>query len=279
MIELMNTLIARYPSRRTASHAFNLVKSILNWGVARDILTKSPGYKLAVQVRSTREKRQGARIHSEQEMRAIMEKLEELRQHPNLQVRRAFVKYSALFALMSTTGIRISEALGIKRDDFAPDLTTLTIERRVDQARRGRDNADRVGLLKSGYAYRTVPVAKQVRPWLRDQLSAHNYEWVFPTRSGTPIHHSAVNAQGWYRVQREAGVTRLGIHSLRHYFASSLMRKGLYLEAQKLLGHHDAAFTMTQYGHLIDDGTARMESIATEIASGFLEGGEASSRS
>ncbi|WP_170432147.1 tyrosine-type recombinase/integrase [Ruegeria arenilitoris] len=270
MSVLMERLICAVPSRRTASHCFNLAKGILNWAVARDLMHKNPAFKLAVQVRSPREKRKGPEIHSRQEMAAIMAKLGELRHHSNKQVRRSFVKYSALFSLMATTGLRISEALGLKRDDFDDGLGTVTVQRRVDQARRGRKLEHRIGLVKSSHAYRTVPVAADVRPWIRDQLLSHNYDWVFSTKAGTPVHHSAVNTHGWYRVQREANVRQLGVHSLRHYFASELMAKGKYLEAQKLLGHHDAAFTMTQYGHLVDDGSDRLGQLATEIASSVL---------
>ncbi|WP_170429821.1 tyrosine-type recombinase/integrase [Ruegeria arenilitoris] len=70
--------------------------------------------------------------------------------------------------------------------------------------------------------------------------------------------------------QREAKVRQLGVHSLRHYFASELMERGKYLEAQKLLGHHNAAFTISQYGHFIDDDSNRLGDIASELASSFM---------
>jgi len=164
MTDLMNRLIGAVPSRRTASHCFNLSKSILNWAVARDLLQKNPAFKLSVQVRSHRERDQRPNIHSREEMIAIMSKLSELRRHPNEQTRRAFVKYSALFALIATTGLRISEALGLKRGDFTEDLSLVTIQRRVDQTRSGRSDEQRVGLVKSSYAYRTLPVCEFVLP-------------------------------------------------------------------------------------------------------------------
>ncbi len=270
MTILMNRLIEAVPTRQTASHCFNLTKSILNWAVARDLLQKNPAYKLSVQVRSHREKHWQPEIHSREEMAAIMKKLAELRCHSNQQVRRAFVKYSALFSLIAATGLRISEAIGLQRGDFSEDLSSVTIQRRVDQARRGRSPEDRIGLVKSGFAYRTVPIATSIRPWLKEHLESHHHDWVFSTKKGTPVHHSAVNTHGWYRVQREANVRQLGVHSLRHYFASELMADGKYLEAQKLLGHHDAAFTMTQYGHLVDDGNDRLAKIVAKIVSSFL---------
>ncbi len=50
----MGQLTEKFTTRQTAKHAFDLSKSILNWAVARDLIVKSPAYKLAVQLNDGR---------------------------------------------------------------------------------------------------------------------------------------------------------------------------------------------------------------------------------
>ena len=71
-------------------------------------------------------------------------------------------------------------------------------------------------------------------------------------------------APSTYRVvQGKAGVARLKPHAARHFFASRLIEEGATLkELQVKLGHDDAAFTMTQYGHLLPGNKARDRQLA-----------------
>ena len=46
-----------------------------------------------------------------------------------------------------------------------------------------------------------------------------------------------------------------GFHSLRHSFASLHIERGTnILRLSRLLGHHSPSFTLSVYGHMLDDG-------------------------
>ena len=52
-----------------------------------------------------------------------------------------------------------------------------------------------------------------------------------------------------------AGVPWARFHTLRHTCAALLVDAGASpLRLQRWMGHHSAAFTLDNYGHLIDDG-------------------------
>jgi integrase/recombinase XerC len=137
---------------------------------------------------------------------------------------------AALITLLYGTGLRISEALSLKRGD-APLGETLTI-------------------LGKGRKERAVPVLAAVResvdayvrlcPFAPDRGSA-----LFVSRRGRPM--SAREAQALMQHLRG----RLGLsaratpHALRHSFATHLLRNGGDLRAvQELLGH--ASLSTTQ---------------------------------
>jgi len=92
--------------------------------------------------------------------------------------------------------------------------------------------------------------------------------------------HTSVN-EGFARVQRSAGVTRLGDdgaleakyspHKLRHFFASWMIDQGAgHKELQELMGHDQSTRTADLYGHWFRDDTklqARMAAAAAAFAS------------
>jgi len=58
----------------------------------------------------------------------------------------------------------------------------------------------------------------------------------------------------FHRLVREAGVTRIRLHDLRHTSASLLIRQGVSAKVvSDRLGHADVGFTLSVYTHLYDD--------------------------
>ncbi len=57
---------------------------------------------------------------------------------------------------------------------------------------------------------------------------------------------------------KRAGVSGIGLHTLRHTCASLLIEEGASpLRLQRWMGHHSAGYTLETYGHLIDDELGR----------------------
>jgi integrase len=48
------------------------------------------------------------------------------------------------------------------------------------------------------------------------------------------------------------------MHTLRHYYASVTLADGVYIkELAEYLGHHDPAFTLRMYAHMLPSSHAR----------------------
>lgn len=80
-----------------------------------------------------------------------------------------------------------------------------------------------------------------------------------PPRTFTRIFHMAL---------AHAGVKKVRFHDLRHTVATMLLEDGAQLNSvQELLGHYNAAFTATQYGHV----TKRMRKETTQRLGTMLQ--------
>lgn len=145
---------------------------------------------------------------------------------------------SLIVLLFYTCGLRLAELVGINRDDFSDDFTSLRI--------RGKGNKERI-----------VPVLAGVREKIlhyiglidRQNICNSGEKALFLTLKGGRISRSSV-----YRTVQDE-LTRGGVqgkkspHVLRHTFATHLMNGGADMrEIQELLGH--ASLQATQvYTH------------------------------
>ena len=109
---------------------------------------------------------------------------------------------------------------------------------------------------KTAASYRTVPLPQVVV----DELAAHlaafpASRFVFTTAQGDALRRTAFAATVWCPAIKRTGLpTGTGFHSLRHYYASLLIRHGESVKVvQTRLGHASAAETLDSYSHLWPD--------------------------
>jgi integrase/recombinase XerD len=124
----------------------------------------------------------------------------------------------AMLCLMIDTGVRIDEALTLKRS--CVDLDNLLIK-----------------VVGKGSKERLIPISFECAKILTKYLRRHNFELVFCTTNGTKCNYQNLNLQ-LKHLLADLGVGRAGFHRIRHAFATGYLRNGgnlLYL--QRVLGH------------------------------------------
>ena len=86
------------------------------------------------------------------------------------------------------------------------------------------------------------------------------------TLDGGPISRQAFGHK-WRPVAKEAGLALgTGLHSLRHYYASLLIRHGESVKTvQARLGHASAAETLDTYSHLWPDSDDRTREAVDQV--------------
>lgn len=183
-------------------------------------------------------------------------------------------RYHAALVLIASTGLRRGEALALRWDCVDLEAGVLKVRKTL-----GRVGGRLVSTEpKTQRARRTVPLSPQVVSLLRkhkavqsaERLKAANVwednDLVFCTELGTPV--DPRNLSRVFEVAaKAAGVTGVGLHTLRHSAATAWLERGVHIKAvSDLLGHSSIAITGDIYGHTSDDtAKAAVELLSADL--------------
>jgi integrase len=107
---------------------------------------------------------------------------------------------------------------------------------------------------------RLYPPAAVELPWRVPDGPKRTARLLFRSTDGGALLRSSFN-NTWRKAVRSAGLApgqRAGTHQLRHRYASVLLAGGVDIRAlSEYLGHHDPAFTLRVYAHLMPSAEGR----------------------
>jgi integrase len=148
------------------------------------------------------------------------------------------LRYARLFLLLATTGVRISEGLGLEPQDV--DLVAAHITMRQAQVWQSGTRVYVRGPIKTKAGRRTLAVPEVARVALE--------EIPFRTREGAVPVPNTLKAV-LVKLCDQAGVPPINPHGLRHVHAALAYRAtGDAYAVQKRLGHSSVTTTMGIYG-------------------------------
>jgi integrase len=161
--------------------------------------------------------------------------------------------YRLAVLVLGRLGLRWGELAGLRRHHVDPMRRRLLVEETL---------VELAGKLHEGvtktHAARSVPVPRSLMAELLEHLDERvpidPMARLFTTPTGTPLRHRAFYGNVWVPALGRLGLSHAGLHSLRHSAAAGMISAGASAKAvQSVLGHGSAAFTLTVYGHLLDD--------------------------
>jgi len=240
---LMTQLGEKGISPRTVRYAYGLIKDALGqavrWGmIARNVAENADPPR---QVKS--------------EMQALDEEQVEV-----FLKAIAGAKHETLFRFMIYTGVRPSEAFGLKWSDLDLDGGMVKIQRSLTRTKGGW----KLGETKTRSSRRSIPVA----PWMTSLLIDHqkrqaerrmkiadvwqNHGFVFSDEIGGPLLAPNVLRRHLRPALRKAGLPdTLRLYDLRHSCATLMLAKGLNPKiAAERLGHASVRLTLDTYSHV-----------------------------
>jgi integrase len=200
----------------TCDHYLKLIRQALNLAVDWELINENPVARIALFHADNRQER----LMTDDELQRLMTTLEKKPKSTAYQVVR--------FLLF--TGARVSEALHARWADIDREHRTWIIQAINSKSKRRR----------------SVPLNDSALEVL-DSLRVTS-EWLFTSSRGGG-RMTTIN-KVWQRLRKEADLTHVRLHDLRHYHASALVNAGRTLyEVQQILGHSDPTVTQ-RYAHL-----------------------------
>lgn len=186
--------------------------------------------------------------------------------------------FQAFLALAAFAGLRLGEAAALKVSDVNFLGRSLDVRRQVQRAVRG---SVEIRAPKYG-SERTVYLAEELVQVLAEHIKEHRLgedrdRWLFVGENGDPPHQNTVG-YWWRKTCRDAGVTGLTLHDLRHFYASGLIAQGCdVVTVQRALGHASATVTLRTYAHLWPTAEDRTRKAASALIAETLGGSVGSS--
>jgi integrase len=164
-----------------------------------------------------------------------------------------------LAVALAGLGLRVSEACGLRVAD-------IDFLRRTVRVRHQRRPGGELGKLKTASSERDIPASDVVLEALAEQIRRVPRVdlYVFSSTTGRAL-TKAICGHVFDDLEGKVG-TEVSPHSLRHYFGSSLISRGVNVVAVSAwLGHSDPSITYRVYAYLMpsdeDAGPAAMRAI------------------
>jgi integrase len=174
----------------------------------------------------------------------------------------------ALVTFAAGTGMRQGEVLSLTVDRLNMLKREVTVDRQLVTM---PGQPPRLGPPKTRASVRTIPLPQVVVDAVAAHLAAYppGTDGLVFTLGGDRISRQAFGHQ-WRPMAKAAGLpTGSGMHALRHYYASLLIRHGESVKTvQARLGHASAVETLDTYSHHWPDSDDRTrEAIDTVVGS------------
>jgi integrase len=157
--------------------------------------------------------------------------------------------YRPIVTLLAWSGLRVSEALGLRWHDISFVDDQFAVNGQLAPATRGL--APEIVKTKSTRGVRVVPFLPVVRETLIDHLASEQAagrggdgDFLFATQTGRPYTRQNVSERGIERAGRRAGLGQgIRAHTLRRSFCTFVAEHGIPpAEAAALTGHDEAVW-------------------------------------
>lgn len=267
----------------TAKAAFASFRSIMKFADQRGYIAEDPTSEaMNFSVGKGRHKKEKeAKIPSQDDVRALLAAADRMasgkqpviRGRGEFQIeqrRQAWIKYRPAVQILYELGLRMSELRGLPWRCVNLKNLTVTIKQRAEE-----DGT--IGPCKSEKAYRDLPITRECGEMLRalKDYQGAGRKFVLGTENDVPERHANFVNRCWKHLMKEANLSKITRHALRHFRASLLIADGRsVIYVQEWLGHEDPETTLGVYGHLFKEREDRAAERHADLHRRFMAGEE-----
>ena len=265
--DLINRMIELDYAHGTIHKAYVILNECLNHAVLKDYITKNPcmGVKLPSKDNFDKKDR---RFLTDDEIQTFKDQAYSTQANFNIP---KYI-YGNIICLILYTGLRVGELSALKWKDIDFERKILSVNKAVvvayDYSTKPKKRTLTVqDTTKSGKP-RIIPLNKKAIEILETQRSVYGGDNdCFIVNGTNQIPDKTVIANSYGKIARAAKIPNpSGIHTLRHTFASSAIRKGVDIKVvSEILGHASVTFTYNTYVHIIDEQKAQAVELLDDL--------------
>ena len=250
---------------KTIRHNLSFISDVFSYAVKMGVVSENPCTKVTIPKGEVKEKQ----IYSQEELEVLLNKLID---EPT--------KYRAFFYLISYTGLRRSEMLGLEWKDIDFEHNVISVRRTSNYTAERGTYTDTTKTKRSQRSLKISPfimnILKQLKEEQDEEALRLGSKWVDTDRLFVKWNGEEMNNQtpyGWLKEFCEKNdLPFYGLHSFRHFAASALISAGLDVTTVSgALGHSNYVTTLNVYCHQFQNAQARVAE-AMDGAFGFLDG-------
>ncbi|MFA9466971.1 MAG: tyrosine-type recombinase/integrase [Velocimicrobium sp.] len=173
-----------------------------------------------------------------------------------------WMPYVCGIMLIANTGVRVGELLALSWDkinyfkkEMSVDCSLSEIINREEGAQTKRmlsitDTKTKNGKRSIPLNAKAIKILYELQRFYQDKGINSNY--VICNSKGRITNYRDFK-RSFDRIIKKAGIKAIGLHSLRHYFASVCISCGIStFELSRILGHGKVSVTLDTYGHLME---------------------------
>lgn len=177
--------------------------------------------------------------------------------------------FEAFVAVCAFAGLRLGEAAALRVEDVDFLKRRIRVRRQVQGENVA---ATRICEPKAG-SVREVPVPEALTVLLArhvEEIGVRGEEGYLFCSGKDLFNRNSAGAM-YRKAAKAAGVEGFTLHSLRHFFASSLIQAGCdVVTVQRAMGHSQPSITLNTYSHLWRDGEDRIRAASTDVMAEVL---------
>lgn len=252
---VINAMVEENYAYGTIHKVYVLINESMNYALVKDYIQKNPCIAVKLPKKEMFVKKE-IRFFTDDEIVQFKNTAHLLRKNIAMPI----YQYGNILCLIIYTGLRISELCALQWKDVDFGIRKLTISKAVvvvyDHKSKERKRTLTVQHTTKSGKIRTIPLNDKAIEILQQQkeLVGGGQNDYIVNGSGL-IPDKTVVANSYATIAKAANISNPnGVHTLRHTFASLMIRRGGNIKVlSEILGHASTAFTYNTYVHIIDD--------------------------
>ena len=266
--ELINKLKDNNYSYSTIHKVYVLLNECLQYAVDTDKLDKNPCRLVKQPPKKMFEKKE-IRWLSEDEIKLFKEQAVCKYKTGNDRY-----IYGLPISLIIYTGLRCGELAALKWSDIDFENKKIYVRKNIVTVYDYEDTEKKTRKVNLQTSTKTsdgriIPLIKNAEDILNSIKSKYqeiNSDGFIINNSDKMVHVDTIS-DAYTNIAKTAGIENpLGIHTLRHTFASLLIKKGVDIKiVSDILGHKDVAFTYNTYVHILEEQKVQAMSLLDNI--------------